>query len=180
MRIFNEDKTQELTAPDLTAGYLKEDKLLIAHHDAVEGKTDAENAATLQAQGISVEQVNGTWYRVVAEYPNGGKDLKRIYATEAKEAYDETEKIYVYIPYTAEELSVISAKNTIAKAKAYLSKTDYIVLKIAEAQSEGDEETVISLRTEYAQQLEKRKKARAAVNASEQTVMTLEGEHADD
>lgn len=104
MRIFNADKTQELTAPDLTAGYLKEDKLLIAHHDAVEGKTDAENAASLQAQGISVEQVNGTWYRVVAEYPNGGKDLKRIYATEAKEAYDETEKIYVYIPYTAEEL----------------------------------------------------------------------------
>lgn len=104
MRIFNADKTQELTAPDLTAGYLKEDKLLIAHHDAVEGKTEEENAASLQAQGISVEQVNGTWYRVVAEYPNGGKDLKRIYATEAKEAYDETEKIYVYIPYTAEEL----------------------------------------------------------------------------
>lgn len=90
------------------------------------------------------------------------------------------EKIFRFVPYTAEELSVISAKNTIAKAKAYLSKTDYIVLKIAEAQSEGDAETVISLRTEYAQQLEKRKEARAAVNASEQTVMTLEGEHADD
>lgn len=119
MRIFNEDKTQELTAPDLTAGYLKEDKLLIAHHDAVEGKTDTENAASLQAQGISVEQVNGTWYRVVAQYPNGGKDLKRIYATEAKEAYDETEKIYVYIPYTEEEL-LENKKNALRKERKVL------------------------------------------------------------
>lgn len=69
--------------------------------------------------------------------------------------------------------SVAAAANAIETAKKYLSETDYIVLKIAEAQAEGNTEAVTALRTEYAQQLEKRKEARAAVNAGEQTVMTL-------
>ena len=34
-RVFNEDKTQELTEYDLTLGKLVKDKLFVAHHEAV-------------------------------------------------------------------------------------------------------------------------------------------------
>ena len=64
-RVFNQDKTQELTDYDLSLGRLKEDKLLIAHHDAVAGKTAAKVAAELSAQGKTVEQVADVWYEVI-------------------------------------------------------------------------------------------------------------------
>ena len=69
--------------------------------------------------------------------------------------------------------SVEAAANAIETAKKYLSETDYIVLKIAEAQAEGNTEAVTALRTEYAEQLEKRKQARETVNLNEQKIMTL-------
>ena len=89
MRIFDENKTIELTNYDREKGYLKPDKLFIAHHEAVEA---------VEEQGH---------YETIAEYPNGGKDVEWIVdveAVEAKEAYDEYEDIQVYVPYTAEEL----------------------------------------------------------------------------
>ena len=92
----------------------------------------------------------------------------------AKEAYDEYEDIYVYTPYTETELAAIAANKAISEAKAYLSRTDYIVLKIAEAMSEGNAEEVTALQTEYAEQLTKRKQARETVNANEAAVMALE------
>lgn len=90
MRIFNQDKTQELTSPDLTLGYLQENKLFIAHHEAVEA---------IEEQGH---------YITVAKYPNGGKDVEWVVdvpGVEAKEAYDEYEDIQIYIPFTTEELA---------------------------------------------------------------------------
>lgn len=89
MRVFNENKTIELASYDLEKGYLKNDKLFIAHHKAVEA---------VEEQGH---------YETIAEYPNGGKDVEWIVdveAVEAKEAYDEYEDIQVFISYTAEEL----------------------------------------------------------------------------
>lgn len=89
MRIFNEEKTEELTSPDLAQGYLTQDKLFIAHHEAQE---------EIQQQ---------SHYEVIAEYPNGGKDLQEVIDVEhqpAKEAWDEYEDIHVYIPYTESEL----------------------------------------------------------------------------
>ena len=50
----------------------------------------------------------------------------------------------------------------VAERKKYLYDTDYIVLKIAEAMSEGQD--VTALRAEYAEQLAKRKECRAALN----------------
>ena len=89
MRVFNQEKTEELTHYDMTTGYLQEDTLLIGHHEAQ-------------------EEVKGAFhYETVKEYPNGGKDVKKVWDVQPQkghEAYDEYEKIYVYIPYTAVEL----------------------------------------------------------------------------
>lgn len=179
-RVFNEDKTQELTEYDLTLGKLVKDKLFVAHHEAVPevvAKTVEEKVAIYQAEGQSVEQHDGKYFLVVAQYPNGGKDIAEIFPTQAvpaKEAYDEYEDIYVYIPYTENELSAMSANKKISEAKAYLRETDYIVLKIAEATAEGDALRVAALQAEYAEQLSKRKQARAAVNANEESIIALQ------
>ena len=166
-RVFNQDKTQELTDYDLSLGKLQEDKLVLTHHDAVEGKTVEENVAAAQADGKTVKQIGGVWYIVTATYENGGRDLSKVLPTESKDAWDETENIYVYIPYTENELAVIAANKKISEAKAYLRETDYIVLKIAEATAEGDAEQVAALQAEYAEQLAARKQARVTVNENE-------------
>lgn len=173
-RVFNKDKTQELTDYDLSLGRLKEDKLLIAHHDAVAEKTATEVAAELSAQGKTVERVADVWYEIIGTYPNGGKDLRAIQSVAAQEEWDEYEDIYVYIPYSESELVVIAAKKAISEAKLYLRETDYIVLKIAEAVAEGDASEVTALQAEYAEQLSKRKQARAAVNANEESIIALQ------
>lgn len=124
-RVFNEDKTQELTEYDLTLGKLVKDKLFVKHHEAVPevvAQTVEEKVAAYQANGQSVEQHNGTYYLVVAQYPNGGKDIEEIFPTEAvpaKEAYDEYEDIYVYIPYTEEEL-LENKKNALREERKVL------------------------------------------------------------
>ena len=166
-RVFNQDKTQELTEYDLSLGRLQEDELIITHHDAIEEKTVEENVAAAQADGKTVKQIDGVWYIVTAAYENGGEDLLKVLPTEPKAAWDETEKIYVYIPYTEDELAAAAANKKISEAKAYLRETDYIVLKIAEAQAEGDAEQVAALQAEYAEQLTKRKQARVTVNENE-------------
>ena len=166
-RVFNQDKTQELTDYDLSIGRLEEDKLVLAHHDAVEGKTVEENVAAAQADGKTVKQIDGVWYIVTAAYENGGEDISKVLPTEHKDAWDGTEDIYVYIPYTENELAVIAANQKISEAKAYLRETDYIVLKIAEATAEGDAAGVAALQEEYAVQLADRKQARVTVNENE-------------
>lgn len=52
----------------------------------------------------------------------------------------------------------------VAEYKKYLADTDYIVLKIAEAQSEGDTSTVSQLRDIYKEQLKERKRIRSLLN----------------
>lgn len=93
MRVFNEDKTQELKEYDLNKGHLKLDKLFIRHHEAV-------------------EEIKEQWhYETIAEYPNGGKDVSKVIDVPyqaPKEAFDEYEDIYVYIPYTYEELEELN------------------------------------------------------------------------
>lgn len=94
MRIFNEEKTQEIDSPDLSKGRLEEGKLFVAHHDAVE----------------KCEEI-GHW-ETVREYGNGGKDVTWVVdtpAAEACDAYDEYEDVFVYIPYTEEELCARAA-----------------------------------------------------------------------
>lgn len=89
MRVFNEQKTQQLYDYDLSKGYLKDDKLFIASHKevkAVEGKYH---------------------YEVIKQYPSGGRDMVKVWdiePVEGKKAYDEYEDIQVFIPYTEEEI----------------------------------------------------------------------------
>lgn len=96
MKIYDENNV-ELFEPDLSLGHLAEDRIFIAHHEAV--KAVAEE---------------GHW-ETVAEYPNGGKDVAWIVdvpEVEVKEAWDEYEDILRYVLYTEEELEQIEeAKN---------------------------------------------------------------------
>lgn len=78
-----------ITAPDMELGYLVEDTETV-HHDAIE----------------AVKEVSH--YETVAEYPNGGRDVRKVVdtpAVEGREAYDETVAIQRYIRYTSEELT---------------------------------------------------------------------------
>lgn len=65
---------------------------------------------------------------------------------------------------TTEQKAAYEKARKIAEYKAYLEKTDYIVLKIAEAQSEGDTATVTQLRDIYKEQLKERKRLRSLLN----------------
>lgn len=112
MRILDE-QGNELETYDNTKGYLVNDKVLIAHHEAVEA---------VEEQGH---------FETIAEYPNGGKDVEWVVDTlgvEAAEAWDEYEDIYRYIPYTAAEL----AEMRIGVLKQHLFDTDYNILKVVE------------------------------------------------
>lgn len=90
MRIIDENGV-DIAHYDSAKGYLKETEILVAHHPAVEA---------VQEQGH---------YEVVAEYPNGGKDVVwvvEVPGVEAREAWDETETVLQYIPFTELELKI--------------------------------------------------------------------------
>ena len=116
MRIFNEDKTVELNEYDESKGYLK--------HDVI--KTDIPEQLAVEEQ----------WhYEVIREYPNGGKDVKKVIDVEGKPyipAHTETEDILLYIPYTEGELRKMAAQREIGELKQKLRETDYQAIKYAE------------------------------------------------
>lgn len=91
MKIIDE-KGNEVIFFDPSIGRLVPDRVLIAHHHAIE----------------AVEEV---WhYETVAEYPNGGKDVIKVIDTpgvQAVEAWDELEECMRFIAYTEEELAEI-------------------------------------------------------------------------
>lgn len=64
----------------------------------------------------------------------------------------------------AEQKVAAEKAQKVAEYKKYLQDTDYIVLKIAEAQSEGETSTVSQLRDIYKEQLKERKRVRALLN----------------
>jgi hypothetical protein len=116
MKVYNENKTQILTEYDLEKGYLKA--------DTIENFIPAVEA---------VEEVSH--YEIVKEYPNGGKDVKKvidIQGVKGVEEYYETENIQVYIPYTENEIAKINAQKRIAELKKLLAETDYQAIKYAE------------------------------------------------
>jgi len=105
---------KELTSPDLRLGRLKEDRILVARHPAV-------------------EPVEETWhYEVVAQYPNGGRDVEKVVDTpgvEGKEAWDEYEDIHRYIPYTQSELEKIKADEEAARKNAPVPRAEMEALE---------------------------------------------------
>ena len=88
MEIYNE-RMERVESPDLSRGYLTPGKRTV-HHEAVQGVTEVWH------------------YETVAEYPNGGKDIRKIIdvpGVEARDAWDEEIAIQIYTPYTDEELA---------------------------------------------------------------------------
>lgn len=115
MRIFDETRTYELSRNyiDLEKGYLKDDKRVVTHHEAIS------------------EQMEEGHYEVAQTYDNGGQDM--IWVVDVpyvapQEAYDEYEDIQVYVPYTDKEL----AEREIETLKRNLADTDYQAIKYAE------------------------------------------------
>ena len=91
--IYNE-QMEHIENPDLTLGYLRPGTRT-EHHDAVEGVTEVWH------------------YETVAEYPNGGKDVRKVVdvpGVEAQAEWDEEIPIQIYVPYTQDELDRIDAE----------------------------------------------------------------------
>lgn len=89
MEVYNKEKTQVLTSYDIEKGRIVSDTIdiIIPEIKAVEKQSH---------------------YEVVAEYPNGGKDVKEVVDVEPVEyvpAHTEKKEIQVYIPYTESELA---------------------------------------------------------------------------
>ena len=107
MRILDENNI-ELTEEqiNLELGYLRPESIISIHHEATE----------------EVKEVGH--YEVIAEYPNGGKDVAWIIdvpGTEAKEAWDEYENIQRYVLYTEEELAARDAEKKAKEEEAMLN-----------------------------------------------------------
>lgn len=89
MKIIDDKTGLEIQNPDLTQGWL---------HDETE---PVEHPATDEVPEES-------HYETIAEYPNGGKDVRKVIDREgvpAKDALTEQVPIQRYILYTAEELA---------------------------------------------------------------------------
>ena len=107
MRILDENNI-ELTEEEvnLELGYLRPESIISIHHEAIE----------------EIKEVGH--YEVIAEYPNGGKDVAWIIdvpGIEAKEAWDEYEDIQRYVLYTEEELAAKDAEKMAKEEEAKLN-----------------------------------------------------------
>ena len=103
MKIIDENGAA-IETPDLTLGYLV-DETEPVEHPAVEG----------------VEEVSH--YETVAEYPNGGRDVRKVVdrpGVQAQEEWVEKVPIQKYIRYTAEELAAQEEERKKAEAREKL------------------------------------------------------------
>ena len=117
MRIVDVNNN-EIQNPDLSIGYFKKDKIFVKHHEAI-------------------EKVDEQWhYEVVAEYPNGGRDVKKVIdvvGVEAKDAWDEYEDVKRYIKFTEEELDKINQeKLDKVTTSQRLDKIEEMISKLTE------------------------------------------------
>ena len=107
MRILDENNVERNESElDLNLGFLQPESIVSIHHDATE----------------AVEEIGH--YEVIAEYPNGGKDVIWVIdvpGIEAKEAWDEYEDIQRYVLYTEEELAARDAEKKAKEEEAMLN-----------------------------------------------------------
>ena len=106
MKIIDENSAA-IENPDLTLGYLVDDTEPV-EHPAVEG----------------VEEVSH--YETVAEYPNGGRDVRKVIdvpGMPAQAAWTEQVPVQRYIRYTAEELAAREEARKKQEAKDKLPET---------------------------------------------------------
>lgn len=106
MKIIDENGAA-LENPDLTLGWLR-DETEAVEHPAQAGVPELSH------------------YETVAEYPNGGKDVRKIIDREgvpARDAWTEQVPIQRYILYTAEELTAQEEERKKAEAREKLPET---------------------------------------------------------
>lgn len=117
-RIFNENKTKELSNDDidLKLGYLKNDTLEIIHPEVLGQEEEGH-------------------YITIAEYDNGGKDVEWVIDKpfiQHQDSYVEEEPIQIYIRYTDSELKHLKNEIELNKLKQLLAESDYKAIKYAE------------------------------------------------
>ena len=103
MKIIDENGAA-LENPDLTLGWLR-DETEAVEHPAQAGVPELSH------------------YETVAEYPNGGKDVRKVIDREgipARDAWTEQVPIQRYILYTAEELAAKEEERKKAEAREKL------------------------------------------------------------
>ena len=106
MKIIDENGAA-IETPDLTLGYLVDDTEPV-EHPSVEG----------------VDEVSH--YETVAEYPNGGRDVRKVIdvpGVPAQAAWTEQVPVQRYIRYTAEELAAQEEARKKQEAKDKLPET---------------------------------------------------------
>ena len=140
MKVYNKDKTEIISEYDLSKGRLEHDEHKI-YHEAVD---EVE------------EQFH---YEVVKEYENGGKDVEKVVDVEGKpghDAYEETEDILVYIPYTEAELERITDEKTYSELNTWFDWYDMQVNQYERTKRLGTEfdRDIVALDTEAAQKAE--------------------------
>ena len=117
MKIIDENGAA-LENPDLTLGWLR-DETEAMEHPAQEGVPELSH------------------YETVAEYPNGGKDVRKIIDREgipARDAWTEQVPIQRYIRYTAEELAAKEEERKKAEALEKLpERVDALQAALADA-----------------------------------------------
>lgn len=107
MKIIDDKTGLEIQNPDLTQGWLH-DETEAVEHPAQEGVPELSH------------------YETVAEYPNGGKDVRKVIDREgvpAQDAWTEQVPIQRYILYTAEELAAKEEERKKAEAREKLPET---------------------------------------------------------
>lgn len=88
MKVYNQDKTQILDTYDLNKGYLAEDTIFVMHHPSQE--------EVLPEYSVKYIRDNGGVVRAIR--------TEIVKAQPKREAYDEYEDIFVYIPFNQEQL----------------------------------------------------------------------------
>lgn len=121
MRILDENGI-ELDAPDLEAGHLVTETIVLEHHEAV------PEVPKVTERELVDEAATGSLYRVVTVQEH----------VPAKPAWDETEEISRYVPYTDEELAERAAAKAEEEARIAADEA-------AAAEREANEEIMRAL-----------------------------------
>ena len=161
MKIYNVEKTKVLKDYDPAKGHLEADVLLVAHHEAIPErvvKTPRQLADKFVRDGGEVVEYGEHIYAVDAVYENGGKAVHELLAViePAVPAWDETEQIYVYVPYTERELATME----IDSLQAQFAETNDAAIMFSTGEITDEEWTPIAAhRKELRERIEALKKS---------------------
>lgn len=118
MRILDSNGV-ELDAPDLEAGHLVTETIVLEHHEAV------PEVPKVTERELVDEAATGSLYKVVTVQE----------FVPAQPAWDETEEVYRYVPFTDEELA--------ERARAKAEEAERLAASEAQAAEQAAEEEVM-------------------------------------